>query len=194
MTKITSPQMLGGIKAAYERRQAAYERRVLVCGGAGCVSCHCQEVREALEQAVDELGLITLAGKERIALVAPRYATDVTGGSVISGVVTGVVSGAVSDGSVFGSSGVLAGADTLCSAVPEVVCCGSPSEQAASGASISMAVKNKSMRFGLFIGFICKDFPTFRLICFRRIAAPGTYALFRQFKRYGGQAARGDQV
>ena len=57
MTKITSPQMLGGIKAAYERRQAAYERRVLVCGGAGCVSCHCQEVREALEQAVDELGL-----------------------------------------------------------------------------------------------------------------------------------------
>ena len=40
MTKITSPQMLGGIKAAYERRQAAYERRVLVCGGAGCVSCH----------------------------------------------------------------------------------------------------------------------------------------------------------
>ena len=35
-------------------------------------------------QAVDELGLITLAGKERIALVAPRYATDVTGGSVMS--------------------------------------------------------------------------------------------------------------
>ena len=34
-------------------------------------------------QAVDELGLITLAGKERIALVAPRYATDVTGGSEI---------------------------------------------------------------------------------------------------------------
>ena len=35
-------------------------------------------------QAVDELGLITLAGKERIALVAPRYATDVTGGSVMN--------------------------------------------------------------------------------------------------------------
>ena len=35
-------------------------------------------------QAVDELGLITLAGKERIALVAPRYATDMTGGSVMS--------------------------------------------------------------------------------------------------------------
>ena len=57
MTKITSPQMLGEIKAAYERGQAAYERRVLVCGGAGCVSCHCQAVREALEEAVETLGL-----------------------------------------------------------------------------------------------------------------------------------------
>ena len=57
MTKITSPDRLREIRAAYERGQAAYERRVLVCGGAGCVSCHCQEVREALEKAVDELGL-----------------------------------------------------------------------------------------------------------------------------------------
>ena len=57
MTKITSPQMLREIKAAYERRQAAYERRVLVCGGAGCVSCHCQAVRDALEEAVEALGL-----------------------------------------------------------------------------------------------------------------------------------------
>ena len=57
MTKITSPQMLSEIKAAYERRQAAYERRVLVCGGAGCVSCHCQAVRDALEEAVEALGL-----------------------------------------------------------------------------------------------------------------------------------------
>ena len=51
MTKITSPERLREIKAAYERGQAAYERRVLVCGGAGCVSCHCQEVREALEES-----------------------------------------------------------------------------------------------------------------------------------------------
>ena len=57
MTKITSPQMLSEIKAAYERRQSAYERRVLVCGGAGCVSCHCQAVRDALEEAVEALGL-----------------------------------------------------------------------------------------------------------------------------------------
>lgn len=49
--------MLSEIKAAYERRQAAYERRVLVCGGAGCVSCHCQAVRDALEEAVEALGL-----------------------------------------------------------------------------------------------------------------------------------------
>ncbi|MCI6886857.1 MAG: prolyl oligopeptidase family serine peptidase [Lachnospiraceae bacterium] len=34
-------------------------------------------------QAVDELGLITIAGKERIALVAPRYATDVPGNSIM---------------------------------------------------------------------------------------------------------------
>ena len=57
MTKITSPERLREIKAAYERRQAAYERRVLVCGGAGCVSCHCQAVRDALEEAVEALGL-----------------------------------------------------------------------------------------------------------------------------------------
>ena len=53
MTIITSPERLGEIKAAYERRQAAYERRVLVCGGAGCVSCHCQAVRDALVAAVE---------------------------------------------------------------------------------------------------------------------------------------------
>ena len=57
MTKITSPERLREIKAAYERRQSAYERRVLVCGGAGCVSCHCQAVRDALEEAVEALGL-----------------------------------------------------------------------------------------------------------------------------------------
>lgn len=34
-------------------------------------------------QAVDELGMITIAGKERIALVAPRYATDMPGNSMM---------------------------------------------------------------------------------------------------------------
>ena len=33
-------------------------------------------------QATDELGLITLAGRERLAIVAPRYATDVPGGGI----------------------------------------------------------------------------------------------------------------
>ena len=33
-------------------------------------------------QATDELGLITLAGKERLAIVAARYATDVPGGGI----------------------------------------------------------------------------------------------------------------
>ncbi|HIU19418.1 MAG TPA: NADH-quinone oxidoreductase subunit NuoF [Candidatus Limiplasma stercoravium] len=54
---ISSPRMLGDIKTAYEQKQAAFERQVMVCGGAGCVSCHCQEVKDALEAAVEELGL-----------------------------------------------------------------------------------------------------------------------------------------
>lgn len=33
-------------------------------------------------QATDELGLITLAGREHLAIVAPRYATDVPGGGI----------------------------------------------------------------------------------------------------------------
>ena len=33
-------------------------------------------------QATDELGLITLAGRERLAVVAPRYATDVPGAGI----------------------------------------------------------------------------------------------------------------
>ena len=57
MTQIKSPDMLQEIKKAYLEKQAQYERHVLVCGGAGCVSCHCQEVKDALDVAVAELGL-----------------------------------------------------------------------------------------------------------------------------------------
>ena len=57
MTQIKSPDMLQEIKKAYLEKQAQYERQVLVCGGAGCVSCHCQEVKDALDVAVAELGL-----------------------------------------------------------------------------------------------------------------------------------------
>ena len=57
MTQIKSPDMLQEIKEAYLEKQAQYERHVLVCGGAGCVSCHCQEVKDALDVAVAELGL-----------------------------------------------------------------------------------------------------------------------------------------
>ena len=35
-------------------------------------------------QAVDNLGLTTIAGRERVAIVAPRYASDVPGSSVMS--------------------------------------------------------------------------------------------------------------
>ena len=55
--KMTSPGVLKGIKEAYLARQAGYERRVMVCGGAGCVSCHCQEVKAALDVALAELGI-----------------------------------------------------------------------------------------------------------------------------------------
>ena len=51
MTQIKSPDMLQEIKKAYLEKQAQYERQVLVCGGAGCVSCHCQEVKDALIEA-----------------------------------------------------------------------------------------------------------------------------------------------
>ena len=55
--KMTSPGVLKGIKEAYLARQAGYERRVMVCGGAGCVSCHCQEVKAALDVALAGLGI-----------------------------------------------------------------------------------------------------------------------------------------
>ena len=55
--KMTSPGVLKGIKEAYLARQAGYERRVMVCGGAGCVSCHCQEVKAALDVTLAELGI-----------------------------------------------------------------------------------------------------------------------------------------
>ena len=36
------------IKEEYLDRQKSYKRQVLVCGGAGCISSNCGEVRDAL--------------------------------------------------------------------------------------------------------------------------------------------------
>ncbi len=55
--KIQSPEMLKSIGAAYLAQQAGFTRRVLVCGGAGCVSCHCQEVKDALDTSLSALDL-----------------------------------------------------------------------------------------------------------------------------------------
>ena len=41
------------IKEEYLRQQLSYRRQVLVCGGAGCISSNCGEVRDALVKAVD---------------------------------------------------------------------------------------------------------------------------------------------
>lgn len=40
------------IKKEYLARRGQYKRQVLVCGGAGCISSHCQEVKAALCEAV----------------------------------------------------------------------------------------------------------------------------------------------
>ena len=40
------------IKEEYLRRQKSYRRQVLVCGGAGCISSNCGEVRDALIKSV----------------------------------------------------------------------------------------------------------------------------------------------
>ncbi len=55
--RINTAADLTQVKAQYLEQAAKYTRRVLVCGGAGCVSCHCQAVKEALDQAVTDLGL-----------------------------------------------------------------------------------------------------------------------------------------
>ena len=57
MSVIERVSRLEEIKRAYLDRQAGYARQVLVCGGAGCVSSHCQEVQQALIEALEANGL-----------------------------------------------------------------------------------------------------------------------------------------
>ena len=57
MSVIERVSQLEEIKRAYLDRQAGYARQVLVCGGAGCVSSHCQEVQQALIEALEANGL-----------------------------------------------------------------------------------------------------------------------------------------
>ena len=49
---IQSPSSLELVKDIYVKKQRAHLRRVLVCGGAGCISSRCEDVRCALEYAI----------------------------------------------------------------------------------------------------------------------------------------------
>ena len=46
--------MLAEIKKDYIEKRKAFKRRILVCGGAGCISSHCGEVQEALKMSLAE--------------------------------------------------------------------------------------------------------------------------------------------
>jgi len=57
MMRIANKADLQRRKEAYVSQQARYERRVLICGGAGCVSSGCAAVEEALSHALSANGL-----------------------------------------------------------------------------------------------------------------------------------------
>ena len=57
MSQVRTAADLSRIKEAYLAQQSKYAWQILVCGGAGCVSSHCQEVKEALDQALADYGL-----------------------------------------------------------------------------------------------------------------------------------------
>ena len=52
--KITNSAMLAEIKKDYIEKRKAFKRRILVCGGAGCISSHCGEVQDALKMSLAE--------------------------------------------------------------------------------------------------------------------------------------------
>ncbi len=49
---IKSAADLAAIKKDYLARRSRFKRQVMVCGGAGCISSHCQEVKDALFEAL----------------------------------------------------------------------------------------------------------------------------------------------
>ena len=48
---------LNEIKASYEQKMAKRKHHILVCGGAGCVSSGCEEIENAVRDALEEFGL-----------------------------------------------------------------------------------------------------------------------------------------
>ena len=56
-TKINSIDDLNQIKADYDAEMSKYSHKILLCAGAGCVSCDCASVRDAIEAELNNLGL-----------------------------------------------------------------------------------------------------------------------------------------
>lgn len=57
VTKITSIQDLDRIKEAYQADFGRYKHQILLCAGAGCISCDCYKVRDAVVAELEAQGL-----------------------------------------------------------------------------------------------------------------------------------------
>jgi NADH-quinone oxidoreductase subunit F len=55
--RITTIKDLDQIKASYQAEMGKYQHQVLLCAGAGCVSCDCYKVRDAVLEEFEKLGL-----------------------------------------------------------------------------------------------------------------------------------------
>ena len=112
--KITSAEQLEVIGKLYLEEQAKYERHVLVCGGAGCVSSNCEAVQKALIEALDEFGLsdkidVQVTGCMGTCAVGPviliqpdgTYYTEMTPEKVREVVQTHLIGGEVIEGYTF---------------------------------------------------------------------------------------------
>jgi len=54
---ITGIKELDQIKARYQQEMGGYDHQILLCAGAGCVSCDCYKVRDAVEEKLRDAGL-----------------------------------------------------------------------------------------------------------------------------------------
>ena len=55
--RINSIQDLDQVKAAYQAEMAKYKYQILLCAGAGCVSCNCEKVKDAINAELEAMGL-----------------------------------------------------------------------------------------------------------------------------------------
>ena len=76
ISKIENVEQLSSLKEEYLRHLATFRYQVLVCGGAGCVSSHCQEIVAALqeslvEERISDDVLVTVTGCMGLCAVGP---------------------------------------------------------------------------------------------------------------------------